>query len=343
MREKKTNLFHAAYRDTDSPSRSGFGSKAILAAAGLSAVAAMGAAWGAGGFFYRLCLTQKMDKSKIFAAPHNQGTGVAHSTLDRDRVWLKEQPTEERLLFSEDGLCLRGLLLKGQPGDPWVILCHGYTGRAEDMADFARRFHDRGYQVLMPDARGHGKSEGDYIGMGWPDRRDIVRWAQYLVWKEQAGQVVLLGVSMGGATVMMASGEELPAQVCAIVEDCGFTSAWDEFHYQLKMLFHLPAFPLLHVTELYTRVKAGFSLLQASALKQVTKCRVPMLFIHGKKDTFVPFGMLQPLYEAANCPKECFVVENAGHGESKMAEPVVYWDRIFGFLGQYVGTTVTRH
>ena len=231
---------------------------------------------------------------------------------------------------------LRGILLRNPAGGSWAILCHGYTGHAEEMADFAREFYGRGYQVLMPDARGHGKSEGDYIGMGWPDRRDIVCWARHLADGEGAKDIVLLGISMGGAMVMMASGEKLPLQVRAIVEDCGYTSAWDEFHYQLKMLYHLPSFPLLNMMDMFARKRAGYGLKEASALKQVAKCKIPMMFIHGKKDSMVPYEMLRPLYEAATCPKELFVAEQAGHGESRQAEPEEYWKRVFAFLGKYL-------
>ena len=105
------------------------GSK-ILAAAGLSLVGASCAAMGAGAFFYRLCLTQKVDKSKVFAAPHNRPTDVPASTVGQDREWLGAQPTEERMIYSEEGLCLRGILLKNPSKGPWVILCHGYTGHA---------------------------------------------------------------------------------------------------------------------------------------------------------------------------------------------------------------------
>lgn len=312
------------------------GSRLPWAVLGISLAAMFGAAFGAGAFFYRLCLTQKSDKEKIFSAPHNQGTDVPHSTMDQDLVWLGGQPVSERVIFSEDGLCLRGLLLKNPSQGPWVILCHGYMGSAEGMAVYARKFYERGYQILMPDARGHGKSEGDYIGMGWPERRDIVRWAEYLVWKEKAEKIALVGGSMGAATVMMASGEKLPEQVRAVVEDSGYTSAWDEFHYQLKMLYHLPAFPLLYITELFARIRAGYSLREASALKQVAKCRIPILFIHGRKDSFVPYQMLQPLYGAASCVKEYYVAENAGHTEAYRAEPVEYWNRVFGFLDKYM-------
>ena len=310
--------------------------KGIVAALG-GTLAASAAVLGAGDFFYRLCLTQTVDKTKIFSAPHNRPSDdVPPSTVNEDMVWLSRQETKERTIFSEDGLCLRGILLPNPAGGPWAILCHGYTGHAEEMADFAREFYKRGYQVLMPDARGHGKSEGDYIGMGWPDRRDIVCWARHLADKERAENIVILGISMGGAMVMMASGEKLPPQVRAIVEDCGYTSAWDEFHYQLKMLYHLPSFPLLNMMDMFARKRAGYGLKEASALKQVAKCKIPMMFIHGKKDSMVPYEMLRPLYEAATCPKELFVAEQAGHGESRQAEPEEYWKRVFAFLGKYL-------
>lgn len=290
----------------------------------------------AGAFFYRLCLTKKSDKKKIFSAPHNQGTDVPHSTADQDMVWLSTQSVEERSIFSEDGLCLHGLLLKNLSRGPWVILCHGYMGNAEGMVVYARKFYEKGYQILMPDARSHGKSEGEHIGMGWLERKDIVHWAEYLIWKENAEKIALVGGSMGAATVMMASGEKLPEQVRAIVEDSGYTSAWDEFHYQFKMLYHLPAFPLMYITEIFARVRAGYSLKEASALKQVAKCRIPILFIHGKKDSFVPYWMLKSLYEAASCPKEYYVVENAGHTEAHRAQPEEYWKRVFAFLNKYM-------
>ena len=123
--------------------------------------------------------------------------------------------------------------------DKTVIIAHGYSGHSEQMSGFAQMYHkDLGYNVLLPDARGHGRSEGDYIGFGWPERKDYLKWIDQVI--EHTGestQVVLHGVSMGGATVMMTSGEELPPQVKAIVEDCGYTSVTDELKYQLKRMY----------------------------------------------------------------------------------------------------------
>ena len=108
----------------------------------------------------------------------------------------------------------------------------------------------------------------------------------------------------GAATVMMTAGEPLPPNVRAIVEDCGYTTAWEEFRYQLKKTYGLPPFPVLYTADALLRRRAGFSLREASAAAQVAHSRTPMLFIHGGKDAFVPFAMLDEVYAAARCPKE---------------------------------------
>ena len=143
-------------------------------------------------------------------------------------------------------------------------------------------------------------------------------------------------IGKGGATVMMTSGEALPENVRAIVEDCGYTSAWDEFRYQMKRTFSVPPFPVLYTTDALLRRRAGFSMREASAVEQLKKCRTPMLFIHGGKDAFVPFEMLAEVYAAAGCPKEQYIVPEAGHAESRAANPERYWQRVFGFLGRWM-------
>lgn len=181
--------------------------------------------------------------------------------------------------------------------DKTVIVAHGYMGNAETMANYAKMFHDLGYNVLVPDARGHGRSEGDYIGFGWPERKDYVQWIDKILAETgQSQQIVLYGVSMGLATVMMTSGEKLPNNVKAIIEDCGYSSVDEELAYQLKDMFNLPSFPLIQVTSLITKIRAGYFLGEASAVDQLTKNTKPMLFIHGDADTFVPYNMLAKVY-----------------------------------------------
>src|SRR5699024_9835757 len=118
--------------------------------------------------------------------------------------------------------------------------------------------------------------EGDYIGFGWDDRLDYVDWVNLAV--EKLGndtEIVLHGVSMGAATVLMASGEELPDNVKAIVADSPYTSVYDMFAYQMKRMYHLPAIPFLPSTSVVTKFRAGYSLIEASALEQVKEAEVP--------------------------------------------------------------------
>ena len=204
------------------------------------------------------------------------------------------------------------------------------------MTKYAQKFYEKGYNVLLPDLRGHGKSEGDYIGMGWHDRYDIIDWANYLIKENTGNEIILYGVSMGAATVMMTAGEELPDNVKLAIEDCGYTSAWDILKYQLKEIYHLPVFPILYAANGSCKKNANYKLKEASAIKQVEKSNIPILFIHGDEDKFVPFEMLDKLYDAADCEKEKLVIEGAGHGESSTKDPELYWKTIDEFIDKYI-------
>ena len=135
---------------------------------------------------------------------------------------------------------------------------------------------------------------------------------------------------------MMVSGEELPSNVKAIVEDCGYTSAWDQFAYQLKVLFNLPEFPMMNIADIICKIRAGYFISDASAIKQVKKSVTPTLFIHGDSDSFVPFEMQEELYEACNAEKEKVVIEGAAHAKSSSTNPELYWTSIVDFLEKYV-------
>lgn len=248
-------------------------------------------------------------------------------TIQREKVTVK----------SADGLNLSGeYALNPAPSHQWVIAVHGYRGNHSHMFTVASFYGLRGYNVLLPDLRGCGESEGDYVGMGWPDRKDMLQWIGWIVDRDPEARIVLHGISMGGATVTMTSGEELPAQVKAIVEDCGYTSVWDIFEDEMDVLFHLPAFPVLNAASAIASLRAGYNFAEASSLEQVKKAKVPMLFIHGEKDNFVHTEMVYPLYEACPTEKQLLVVEGAGHGNSYIMDPTLYFDTVFNFIGNYV-------
>ncbi len=260
------------------------------------------------------------------------------SELIDDVDWLSRQAYEMVDMISYDGLKLKGYYISAEaPSMKTAILSHGYSSQGLWMGLYAKMYHMLGYNVLLPDSRGHGSSEGNYIGFGWVDRKDYLKWIDYVIKKTGPDtQIVLHGVSMGGATVLMTSGENLPSNVKAIVSDCAYTSVKEELSYQMKRMYNLPSFPLLNVTSFITKIKAGFTFGEASALKQVKKSKTPTLFIHGGNDEFVPTSMVNQLFEACSSEKDLFIVSGAGHGAALDADPGGYIAKVKEFTEKYI-------
>ncbi|QGG55760.1 alpha/beta hydrolase [Paenibacillus sp. B01] len=255
------------------------------------------------------------------------------------QAWLRGRAPEEAELLSPDGLKLRAYWLPAPGGSArTAILAHGYSGEAKQMAGFARFYAEQlGWNVLLPDARGHGRSGGGYIGFGWPERKDYLGWIDWALARTGSdAEIVLHGISMGGATVCMTAGEALPPQVKAIVADCPYTSVKDELTFQLKRMYKLPPFPFLPLTSALTKLLAGYSFGEASALEQVRRAGVPMLFIHGGADTFVPTWMGVKLHEACPQPKELLVVPGAEHGAARQKAPEQYDAAVRAFLERWL-------
>ena len=221
-----------------------------------------------------------------------------------------------------------------KPTNKTVVVAHGYMNTKEFMAPQIKMFHDAGFNVLAPDDRGHGQSQGNYIGYGWPDRLDYLKWINQIIKKQgQQSQIALYGVSMGGATVMYLSGEKLPSQVKSIVEDCGYTSIIDELTYQAKAMFNLPKWPLIPSVALTATIKAGYNVFDASAITALHKNTRPILFIHGSKDKFVPTSMVYQNYRAATKSKKVlWVVKGAGHAKSFPDHQQAYSKRVVGWF-----------
>ena len=260
-------------------------------------------------------------------------------TLEGDSAWFSEH-SGDRWLTSHDGLELHALYLP-QEGEShkYAVICHGYGSIPQLGGRFAARFYDMGFHILAPAARAHEVSEGRYASMGWLERRDIVAWVDALVEQDPQAEIVLFGVSMGGATVMMTAGEaDLSPQVKCVIEDCGYSSVWDEFAVQLDEMFGLPTFPVLDAASLVTRLRAGYGFKEASAVEQLKKTTLPMLFIHGEEDTFVPYAMLDLVYDACPSPdKERLSIPGAGHGEASWEDPELYWSTVDDFLSRHMG------
>ena len=230
--------------------------------------------------------------------------GTAHYTRP-------DAPSEEWNLVSADGLHLVATHFRpARPHGNWVIIAHGYGCTQENSYYLAAHYLAQGYDVLTPDLRSSGKSEGKFVTMGLRESGDLVGWAQEIAARNADARIVLHGVSMGAASVMMAGASEaLPSQVKAVVEDCGYTSAYDLLAYQMEASFR-----------------------EASPLMAVRHARVPMLFIHGTADTLVPPAMAETLYAACTSEKKLLLVPGAIHSAASQKEPELYDRTVAAFL-----------
>ncbi len=253
-------------------------------------------------------------------------------------AWVDTQDYEHIVIKNRKNTSIHGLVVKQkEPTDKWLVCVHGYTSSPKGMGSYALHYYERGYNVLLPCLRGHDMSEHQHISMGWLDRLDVVDWIQYLISVYGSEiKIVLHGVSMGAATVMMATGENLPFNVKCCVADCGFSTVWDEFKNELKATYHLHAFPTLHSASLVSKIFGGYGFKEASSLKQLQKSKTPTIFLHGEKDEFVPYRMMDLNYNAAACEKEKVSIPDAEHAEAHLVHPEIYWPAVFKFVDKYV-------
>lgn len=297
-----------------------------------------------GNYFYNFALNVQEEKEFLEDNPHLQSSNAIDverekAEKEKDKTFKTQTLEESYEITSNDELKLQlhaNGFLQSEETAKWAIVVHGYTSKANDMTRWVRNYYEEGFHVIAPDLRGHGQSEGNYIGMGWHDRLDLLQWIDFVIAIDPNAEITLFGISMGAATVLMASGEELPPNVKVIIEDCGYSTVAGVFKYQLDDLFGLPPFPVLNAANTVTKIRAKYDLYDASAVEQIKKSTTPTLFIHGDKDSFVPFEMLNELYEATNVEKDKLIIRNAGHGEAVRVEPDVYWDKVWGFTANYI-------
>ena len=255
--------------------------------------------------------------------------------IEKNRKQEKQLASEwsNTVKNEKDGITLKGTeYINDEQTNNWVIVLHGYRSSPESVISVGMHFSEKGYNVLIPYMRATGESEGEYIGMGWLDKDDLKCWIDLIIKQNNNANIVLHGSSMGAATVLMASGDELSSNVKAIIEDSGYTSVWDIFASEAKARFNLPEFPVLNMFEVVANFRAKYDIKEASALEQVKKATLPILFIHGDSDDFVPEYMCEKLYEVANCRKDKLIIHGAGHTESRYKEPDTYYNKIFEFL-----------
>lgn len=249
---------------------------------------------------------------------------------------LEDMPTEDVEIKSFDGLTLHAFYREASSKtNKTIISVHGYLGGGLFTApEFSYWLVDYNYNILFIDLRSYGKSEGKYTTYGVEDYKDVLKWIDYIVDRNGPdSEIALFGISMGGNTVCNTA-DKVPSQVKCIIDDCGFTSAYEEFKYMTKELFHLPVF-ILFFANIINLLVCHFGFKDADARVSLKKARVPMLFIHSKDDTFVPTYMGLENFEACTSEKEMKLFEGAAHARSLFKHQEEYKRCVLDFLAKY--------
>ena len=242
-----------------------------------------------------------------------------HDELEAGRQWFLAQEPETLTMRSYDGLTLYAYYLPCENARGTLVLIHGFhSSNLNDFSCVFRYFHELGFNLLAPDQRSMNRSEGKYITYGVRERFDCRDWVKLINERPEvaARPIVLDGISMGCSTVLMTLGLDLPENVTGAIADCGYTAPAAIFKHVLKHSFHLPAFPLIPMSAVMTKLIAGFGIKECSTLDAMRVNRIPVLFVHGTADDFVPPYMTVENYEACVSEKTLFLAEGAGHGMS---------------------------
>lgn len=246
--------------------------------------------------------------------------------------------TREISIVSFDNLKLKGMLIKHseENSERVAVCCHGYGANPRSMQPQAKMFYDRGFDVLLPAMRGHGNSEGK-IGMAWLDRFDVLRWIDRII--ELYGenvQIAINGTSMGGATVIAVSGMNPPPQVKCVIDDCGFSSQYEEYSACLGKVPLPHSVALLPLT-VGVKLVHGYSIKSADIVPLARQMQIPALFIHGEKDTFVPMSLGRKLFDACgSAEKKFFTVPDAAHACAYVRDPQGYSEEFTRFVDAHI-------
>ncbi len=265
-----------------------------------------------------------------------RGTDMAFciEPILREREWLAKQDREQVFIQSYDGLSLHGQYLTQKNSRGTLLLCHGFQSSGEgDFSCILKDYYELGFDLLIIDQRAHLQSQGKYLTMGVKERYDVRAWCLWLLQRRgEKHKVVLDGISMGAASVLMASGLDLPLNVVGVLADCGFTTPREIFTHVMQTGVRLPTW-ILWGADLCCRVMAGFSIDGASTVDAVRRSDLPLLMLHGEGDDFVPCWMSRKTFAAAAAPdKQLLTVPGAGHGLSFLVDRERVWAALVTFL-----------
>lgn len=287
--------------------------------------------------FVKACVRRKELPWMVEKEIKKTNYGKYYNCIIASDAWLKSHDAQDVSITSKDGLKLHGYWIPAENPRGTILLAHGY--RSTILVDFGLAYafyHALGMNILVPNQRAHGESEGRYITFGVKESEDMKCWIDYHNRTYGNYQMILSGMSMGASTVLYLADQELPENVKCIIADCGFTSPKAILNEVYRSVTHMPSGPSLWAADLFARLFAGFRLTQKDTRESLKNAKLPVMLVHGLADDFVPSFMSQQGYDACSGDKEILLVEGAGHGVSFLADKETYTKRVIAFLEKYL-------
>ncbi len=285
------------------------------------------------------CLKFVVGRKKKSKPPENEWQQYKEEQKAKNNDYLMSKSPEDLTLKSYKGQTMKAWFVPKEDSKRFVICVHGYgsTGPNEFSHMFPFYSEDMGYNYLIPDLTGHGRSKGSFIGFGSFDAKNIHIWINYLI--ERFGEdieIILHGISMGAATVMNVNETNPPEQVKIIIEDCGFTSAYEQVYRTAKNLLGFECKHLMASTNTLCKVFAGYGLQESDPEKNMVNAINPVLFVHGEDDDFVPFSFGKRLYEVCPTEKDYLWVTGAAHADCYYKAKEQYEEKIKSFINKHL-------
>lgn len=254
-----------------------------------------------------------------------------------DFAYLQSFPKEDYEIISFDKKKLHAIYVKGKMTKRIVVCAHGYKGKAEDDFSGAARFLLEDSDLLLIDERTCGQSEGKYITFGALEQKDIIQWTEWINQNKNIKKVpiYLYGISLGGASVCMASNHNFPIEVKGIIDDCGYSSMEDICNELAKNWFHVPGFIFIPFVNWFAEKIADFSIYDANAKKSLENSTLPVLFIHGTSDDFVIPENSKRNYDACTNKKDIVYINGATHAISYYKDSKLYIESVKSFFEKY--------
>ena len=283
-------------------------------------------------FVFNTLVCTKRKQSKL-SQTNPELYKMLKNDLEYTIKWVDDNKSDDFYIKSVDGIMLHAVFLD-KKSNKTILLMHGYKSSCcKNFSDLIIYYYEHGFNVLLCDQRTQHESEGKFRTFGILEGRDVCKWCEKLneVTNDDS-RIILHGVSMGSTSVLMSLAYDIPTNVIGVIADCGFTSAWEIFKHIFKTTYHLATFPILNIANIISKMIFKFDFKSMSTLDIVANTSIPILFIHGKKDDFVPIWMSDQNYKACKSKKEYLIYENAGHALAYHQNKQDYKNNIMRFI-----------